>query len=187
MSPIFQPDFTTVSASFPIWEKARYRVKVTKKVPFVREAKDDETGKVTIQCGVRYHLEMAGVYDSQGELQETQDGSSIVGKPVSNYACYVHTADGWQFAKPFLMAASGYNVKNEEDLANKELFAANEWGITGEPGDDAEKIEAGKGWDKPVGRYVDVTLSKKVTKSKKDGKEYENQDYSGWTPLGDRE
>ena len=63
MTPLLTPDFSKVEAGFPIWEKGRYRVKVTKRTGFVRTSKPDENGSTTTQVGVRYGLEMQGMFD----------------------------------------------------------------------------------------------------------------------------
>src|SRR5690606_12167095 len=111
---IFTPDFTAVDASFPVYPKGMYQVKVTKRTPFLRERKDEENNKVTQVAGVRYALEIYGRFDDNGELVDTgEDGRPIRGKPASAMNVFLHTQGGWQFAKPFLMAACGYDVKNE--------------------------------------------------------------------------
>ena len=178
MTPIFEPDFTTVDANIPIFEKGRYQVKITKKTPFMREAKHPDTGDVYVSSGVRYGLEMVGQYDEEGELETDK----LKGKTVSPYSCYTRTEGGWKFCKPFLMAACGF-ARKEEDKANAELFQENSWIINGEVGQDADAFEeVGGGWDLPLDKLVDVTLSKEVQEGK-DGETYENQDYGSWTPV----
>lgn len=174
---IFSPDFASVDASIPIYEKGRYRVQVTKKKPVIKEVKDKKTGNIIEQAFMQYNLEMKGQYDDKGQLvTEGFDGRS-----VSPFKCFIHTEGGWQFSKPFLMAASGFDVKKEEQKANAELFQTHNWMINGAAGSPPENIEVGEGWELPVNRLVDVTLQKKV--SEVDGTVYENQDYGNWAPV----
>lgn len=177
MSPIFEPDFTSVEANIPIFEKGRYQVKIIKRTAFMREAKHPDTGDVYISCGVRYGLEMVGQYDDDGELQTDK----IAGKTVTPYSCYTRTEGGWKFCKPFIMAACGFRRKEERD-ANAKLFQKYSWIINGEVGQDADAFEElGNGWDQLVDRLIDVTLSKEVVE--RDGEVYENQDYGSWAPV----
>ncbi len=173
---IFTPDFTTVDAAIHIYEKARYRVKVTKKTPFAGESKD-EKGNVTPNGGVRYGLEMVGKFDADGELQ-TQD---LMGKVVSPYKVWLHSSGGWQFAKPFLMASGGYVLKDEKE-ANAEFFQKGDWTFQGDKDTPTENFEVGASYDIPVGKLLDVTLSKKVSKGK-DDQDFENQEYGSWAPV----
>ena len=143
MTPLLTPDFTQVEAGFPVYEKGRYRVKVTKMTPFIRSSKPDADGNVTTQVGVRYGLEMQGQFDREGNLDD-----DLQGKSVQPFTCWLHSEGGWKFSKPFLMAAAGYSVKDEQ-LANEELFQNHNWEIDGEPGADAENIIVGDGYDLP--------------------------------------
>lgn len=178
MSPIFTPDFTKVDASFPMYEKGKYRLKVTKATPFCKLSQPDkETGVKTEQKGLYYGLEMVGKFDDSGNLDQTQ-----AGKPVSRYTVYIHTEGGMQFAKPFLMASNGYNVKNEENEANAQLFQAGDWSFSGEVDDAAENIELGKSWAGNVGHLVDAFLGVDIGKNA-DGTPRENQTFTGWTPV----
>lgn len=173
---IFTPDFTKVESSIPVFEKGRYRVKVTGKKAFAEEKKDNETQVIHIKSGVRYALEMVGMFGDDGDLI-TED---FAGRTVSPFSVYTHSEGGLRFAKPFLMAASGFSPRDEQH-ANEHLFQANDWNFSGEPGMAAENFELGAGWDLPVDRLVDVTLKKKVTTT--EDTTYENQEYSGWTPV----
>lgn len=174
MSPIFQPDFSKVDAGFPVYDKGLYRVKVTKRTPFVREKKD-ETGTVTVVAGVRYALELVGKFDEKGKVK----GDGLAGKSVSAMNVYIHTDGGMQFAKPFLMATAGYNPKKDEAEANEKLFQGGDWTFDGESDTAEENIKLGSSWDAPVDRIVDVFLSKKKAFSG----EGEEQEMSGWMPV----
>lgn len=176
---IFTPDFSTVDATIHIYEKGRYRVKVTKRTPFAGES-DDGRGNITPNGGIRYGLEMVGKYDEKGELI-TDD---LMGKAVTPYKVWLHSEGGWGFAKPFLMAGAGYTLKQEKE-ANVEVFQKGEWTFNGEKDTPPDNIEIGASYNIPVGKMLDVNLSKKVTKSKKPGDdtEFENQEYGGWAPV----
>jgi hypothetical protein len=180
MTPILTPDFTKVEAQIPIFEKGRYRVKVTKRTPFLRESKNEDSGVVHEIGGIRYALEMSGRYDEEGNLTK----EDYAGRTVSPYTVWLHTDGGWKFGKPFLMAASGFRPKDEQ-LANEKLFQANEWDFKGDVDADAETFTVGSGFDLPVDRYVDVNLWKSVSASKDGSQTYENQEYGGWTPVED--
>lgn len=178
MSPIFTPDFATVDANIPIYE-GRARVQLTKRTPFAKESRPDDEGNVHTIAGVRYGLEMVGMFDDEGDLQTDE----LKGKVVSPVTVWCHSTGGWQFAKPFLMAACGFSRKDEQ-RANEELFQNEDisWEFTGDADTPAESFEMGNGWDRLVGQLVDVTLSKSVTQGK-DGESFENQEYAGWAPV----
>ena len=180
MTPIFTPDFTTVDATFPTYDRGRYRVKVTEQTPFIRETQPDENGNRKTIAGVHHKLEMVGQFNDEGELD-----TSLAGKPVSRYTCWLHSEGGWQFAKSFIMAVSGYDPNSEEDQANAELFQAGEWGITGDAGDTAEVIELGESWGAMVDKIVDVTLSKNVTPGEDGAEDRVEQDFRSWAPVRD--
>jgi hypothetical protein len=176
MSPIFEPDFTKVDATIPTYEKGRYQVKVRKATPFVRTSTDRKTGEDKILVGVRIGFEMVGSFDPATDKLD----KSISGKAVSNYTVWLHTEGGWQFAKPFLMAAAGYNVREQEDEANRKFFSKNKWHVSGDPGDDAP--EMGNGYSKILDRIVDVNLDISITEGA-EGQVYKNQEFGGWTPV----
>ena len=185
MTPIFEVDFSAVESSIPVYEKGRYRVQVKSKTPFIKEGKErdkegKETGKIIIQSGMRYNLEMVGMIDDTGKLI-TKD---YKGRAVSSYTIWGHTEGGWKYGKPFLMAANGYDRKDEQK-ANEKFFQKHKWFVKGEVGDAAENIETGDGWDTPVGKVLDVTLDKDVQHGTgpNEGKVYENQDFNAWTPY----
>jgi hypothetical protein len=177
MSPIFEPDFTKVDANIPTYEKGRYQVKVKSTKPFVRKSEDRATGQEKTLVGVRVGFEMIGAFDpATGKL----DKSEIGGKSVSSYTIWLHTEGGWQFAKPFLMAAAGFNVREQEDEANRKFFAKNKWHVKGDPGDDAP--EMGNGYSKILDRIVDVNLDISSSEGS-EGQIYKNQEFGGWTPV----
>jgi hypothetical protein len=177
MTPIFTPDFSKVDANIPTFE-GRARVQVMKRTPFHKTGKIVD-GNVKTNAGVRFNLEMVGLYDDDGDLQ-TED---LKGKTVSPYTVWLHTEGGWQFGKPFMMAACGYR-RNQEAEANEKVFQASDWTCKGELDTAAETFEMGAGWDLPVGKLVDVTLKIDRQPSQNDPDEvYENQEFSGWTPI----
>ena len=180
MSPIFEPDFSSVDANIPVFE-GRARIQVTKRTPFHREGRPDSDGNIKTSAGVRFGLEMVGMYDDDGELET--DGYK--GKTVSPYTVWLHTEGGWQFGKPFMMATCGYR-RNDEANANEKLFQKNDWAMEGELNADAETFTLGKGWDLPVGNLVDVSLKISRTQSTSNPDEvYENQEFGGWTPVAE--
>ncbi len=178
MSPIFDVDFTKVDASFPMYE-GRHRIQVASREAFHREGKADSDGNVKTSAGVKFKLEMVGVFDDEGELQ--MDG--LKGKAVSPYTVWLHSEGGLQFAKPFLMACGGFR-RNQNNEANEGLFQKHDWNIQGELNDPPEKFELDSGWELQVGQLVDVTMKIDRQPSNNDPNEiFENQDFSGWTPV----
>ena len=181
MSPRFEVDFTTVDASFPMWGKGRYRLQVTARDAFVGESRPDDEGNVKENAGVKFKIEMVGLFDDDGELQ--MDG--IKGKAVSPYTCWIHSEGGWTYGKPFLMACGGFR-RNQNNEANEKLFQKYDWNIDGELNDPPESFTLDDGWDQQVGRLVDVTLWTKQTPNPNDpDSPYENQEYGGWAPVAD--
>jgi len=179
MTPIFDVDFTKVDASFPMYEKGRYRIQVASREAFHRESRPDEKGNVNESAGVKFKLEMVGLFDDDGELQ--MDG--LKGKAVSPYTVWLHTEGGWQFGKPFIMACGGFR-RNQNKEANEKLFQKYKWNIQGELNDPPESFTLDDGWELQVGQLVDVTLSVKKTPNPNDPDEpYENQEFAGWTPV----
>lgn len=174
---IFTPDFASVDASIPVVE-GRFRVKVTKKTPFAGETKDDKTGNVTENAGVRYALECVGKFNEKGELI-TEDW---MGKNLTPFKVWVHGEGGWKYSKPFLMAANGYTLKEEQE-ANVELFQKGEWLFNGNKDTPTENIEIGASYETPVGKLLDVSLKKKVTKKEGTDEIYENQEFGSWAPV----
>ena len=179
MSPIFTPDFTKVDASFPIYDRGRYQVKCTKVTPFTRKGEPDEDGVVKVSAGVRYALEMVGKFDEDGELQR----EDLEGKMVEGLVISLHTDKGWNFGKPFLMAANGYNVKEQESEANEIFFPEQDWLFDGEPDMESEEIEIGDGWHTAVDKIVDVTLS--IKHSVYQGEAQTRQKFANWSPVED--
>jgi len=176
MSPIFTPDFGSVDASIPVFE-GRAQVQITKRIPFHKIGKIVD-GNVKTNAGVQFNLELVGLYDDEGELDTAKKG-----KTVSPYKVWLHTEGGWGFAKPFMMAACGYR-RNEETKANEKLFQKEDWNMQGELDAAEETFEMGSGWDLLVGNLVDVTLKISKEQSKNNPDEvYENQEFSGWTPV----
>jgi len=177
MSPIFDPDFQSVDMNIPTYE-GRAQIQVTKMIPF-RTTKDDGKGNVTEIGGVKYNLEMIGIYDDEGELETDK----LKGKQVSRYTVWLHTTGGWQYGKPFLTAACGYR-RNQEAEANEKVFPANKWTVEGELDAAPDTFETGNGWDIPVGQVVEVSLSVKLSENKADpDNPYKNQEFAGWAPV----
>lgn len=178
---IFSPDFGSVDAQIPIYEDGLYRVKVTKKTPFVKESKPDASGVVHESAGVRYALEMIGKFDEKGELI-TKD---LMGRSVTPFSVFVHGEGGWKFSKGFLIAAGGYTLKDEQK-ANLEMFngKADQWIFNGNKDTPTENIQHGPGYDIPLNKVLDVVL-KKVIKKAEDGTDrmFENQEFKSWAPV----
>lgn len=178
MTPIFEVDFKKVDASFPIYT-GRHQIQVAAREAFHKESKADSEGNVKTTAGVKFKLEMVGQYDDEGELQ--MDG--LKGKAVSPYTVWLHSEGGLQFAKPFIMACSGYR-RNQNNEANEKLFQKHEWNIQGELNDPPESFTLDDGWELQVGQLLDVTLSIRRTPNEANPDEpYENQEFSGWAPV----
>jgi len=181
--PRFNADFTAVDAGFPVHETGRYRLKITKTTPFIRESKPDSDGNTKISYGMNYATVLAGMFDPDAE-EETLLTEGLEGKQVTQYPIWLHSEGGWKFGKSFLLAAAGFNVRREEGEGNEKLFQAHEWHVDGEVGSTAENIEYGNGFDLLVDRLVDVTLVK--GEKEWQGEMQDEQDFKGWTPVGER-
>jgi len=178
MTPIFDVDFKKVDASFPMYT-GRFQIQVAAREAFHRESKADSDGNVKTTAGVKFKLEMVGQYDDDGELQ--MDG--LKGKPISPYTVWLHSEGGLQFAKPFIMACSGYR-RNQDAEANEKLFQTFNWNIEGELNDPPESFTLDNGWEEQVGQLVDVTMSIRRRPNEANPDEpFENQEFSGWTPV----
>lgn len=174
---IFTPDFSSVESSIPVFDKMRALVKVTGVKPFFNE-KADGNGKVKQNAGLQYNLELVAERDPATGNLITEDRK---GRTVSSYKVYTHTEGGWRYAKPFLMAAMGFNPRKQEQEANVE-FQKKDWKFAGEPNAAPETFDLGTGWQIPVDQTLEVTLTKKVDKV--EGKDdFESQEFSGWMPL----
>lgn len=178
MSPIFDVDFEKVDASFPMYE-GRHRIQVAAREAFHKESKADSEGNVNTTAGVKFKLEMVGLFDDKGELQ--MDG--LKGKAITPYTVWLHTEGGLQFGKPFLMACGGFR-RNQNNEANEKLFQPHDWNIEGELNNPPETFSLDDGWDLQVGQLVDVSLSIKLKPNKADpDTPFENQEFAGWAPV----
>lgn len=175
--PIFSPDFTSVEASIPIYDKGRYRVKVTKKKGFSGESKDKQ-GNLRLNGGIQYNIEMVGKFDATGQLV-TED---FMGRTVTPYKVWLHSDGGWQYGKPFLMAGAGYTLKEEQE-ANEKFFQGGDWMFNGDKDTPPENMEIGKSYDTPVGKLLDVNLDRKVQKEEGTDRTFENQEFGSWAPV----
>lgn len=174
---IFTPDFAGVESSIPVFDKMRALVKVTGLKPFFTE-KVNEKNEVKRSAGVQFNLEMVAERDATTGKLITEDRK---GRTVSSYKVYLHTEGGWKFAKPFLMAALGFNPRKQEQEANP-VFQSKDWTFNGEPNAAPETFTLGSGWQIPVDQTLEVTLTKKV--DRQEGKEdFESQEFSGWMPV----
>ena len=50
--PIFEPDFSSVDAGFPIFDKGRYQVQVTKRTGFIKESKPNDQVSVSASTSI---------------------------------------------------------------------------------------------------------------------------------------
>lgn len=174
---IFTPDFASVEASIPIFDKMRALVKVTGLKPFYTE-KPDGKGNVKTSAGVQFNLEMVAERDPQNGALITDDRK---GRTVSPYKVYLHSEGGWKFAKPFIMAALGFNPRKQEGEANLKIQSL-DWTFHGEPNAAAETFNLGPAWKIPVDQTLEVFLTKEI--SKMDGKEdFESQSFNNWQPY----
>jgi len=184
---VFTPDFRVVDATFPIYDKGMYRVKVTARQALVTEkdVEGGEEGEVTQSSGVKYKLEMVGAYREEDDGEPILETDGFAGKPIQAYTVWTHTQGGWSFGKAFLMAVCGWSPKADEQEANEKFFREGVWEMTGDPGDPDEELNEnlGENWHLPVDRLVDVYLKKEVRMFR--GEERESQEFSAWTPVGD--
>jgi len=165
--PRFTPDLSKVRASIRVFDRGDYQLKITKAEPFINEEKDDGKGNLTQSAGCRYNVEMVGKLDASGNVTDEFQGETVT--PVR---LYVHYEGGWSMTKQFLMAVLGYS-REEEDKFDAEWAANADLSLDGEP----DEVEAGKSWEDPVGKVVNVTLDKRLYQGR------EQQDFRGWTPA----
>lgn len=165
----FEPDFTEVTSTIKIWPRADYELKINGAKPFAYTREEDEQ----LVAGVTYNFELVGRIGNDGSLDTTDEGEICVPARL-----YVHSKKGWGFTKGVLMAFMGYDAEHEEEF-NKAIA---ELDFTLDPGDaddegEFNEVEAGGGWQEPVGSRVRVTLDKGMYN------EREQQVFKAWRPV----
>jgi hypothetical protein len=146
-------DPSTVSASFEVYPKGDYEVKIGEPKPFARDNRD---GKPTY--GVRYPLTI------------TSPGPQMNKRAL--YSCYMHTEGSQAFTKQFLMAAYGYKrTQPEEERFNRD-FTGKDWLF------DPENGSVGDVWKNAQGQRITISLDVQKTEDDK-----EQQQFTGFRPI----
>ena len=162
----FDPDIGDADAVMPTYE-GLFDLEITgvKGFAYTREKDGAEIG------GVEYKFKMVGEVDPEdGSVDSANEGKS-----VSSNRLYVHSRGALAMGKRLLMAALGYAVNETgENRFNAEVYAENDWYVTGE-GDD---VEIGDGWELLVGRIVRCKLS---IEEGNDGSP--RQAFGAWMPV----
>lgn len=150
--PIFQADPTQDVGGFPVYPKGEYLVQIGEPKAFFRKSK-----KEVETYGIAYPLTIVEAPDPQYN-----------GKKMSRFTAYQHTSGARDFAKGFLLAASGFSTKQEEDWNHQSKAAGLEWGFNTETGETAD------GWKTIMGNKVYVSISTRI--DEETGKDSNNFD-----------
>ena len=161
MSPQYNPDPTTVSAFFYLFEKGDYLFTVGEGKPF-----EGANQKGEPNAGIRYPIVCTDVLDGD---------SGGKGKKQM-FTCYIHSDGAMQFSKRFLMACLGYESSNEGELRFNAENQGEDWGV--DPNPEAPRI--GEMWKKVTGAtlimHTDTRLNDEGQKQ---------QQWTGFSPLSD--
>jgi len=161
MSPQYNPDPTTVSAFFYMFEKGDYLFDVGEGKPF-----EGVNQKGEPNAGVRFPLICSDVLegDSGGKGKKQM------------FTCYIHTDGAVQFSKRFQMACLGYEATSEGEAKFDKETKGEDWKVDPNP----EAPYLGEMWKKLTGSTLIMHCS---TKLNDDGQK--QQQWDGFSPLSD--
>jgi hypothetical protein len=118
MSPRFNADLSTVSASLVVLKPGDYEFAVGDPSSFARLAGQDQ-----------HETHGVGVMLTVSEVHE---GAADAKSKKVYRQFYMHNKDGWGFAKQFVMACLGYSISGPTKDAEEERFNADvkgkDWG-----------------------------------------------------------
>lgn len=176
--PRLSPDMTDVSANIKIYDKGDYEIAVKSVFGF---ANDGTNG---FNYGVAVQHVIVGKYDSKGNLDKSDEGNQ-----VENVRLFVHTKDAMRMSKRYLMAAFGFNKKEEDEF--NEWYKSQDWHVDAEKDDNDRYVidSIGDGWKKLVDHHVKVRLDKTIYEpvdrdtGEKTGEQIEQQKFGTWSPV----
>lgn len=179
----FEPDFSTVHASTPIWKKGTYEITVSKVRGRAWDKTDEKTQEKTMVRGVEIRLKLVGVYDSAGKLSTSMDGAEIAGKDVEPQTLYIHSDGAMAFSKRIMMAILGYKKEEEEEFNEYFKTLDLKMGIEEADGGGYD-VTIGEGWQTLAGKNVIVTLSEGEREDKTTKQKLPTQEFGVWLPTG---
>ena len=146
-----------VDAGFPVYPKGQYEMIIGDPKPFLGKAIEAGSTK-TQNYGVRYALIIA-------------EGEKKGKKAIMN--CYMHVEASQGFAKQFLMAAAGFNPKDQDAEARyNEESGAKDWTY------DPDTGRVGEAWLELRGKRILIDLDVTMDKDQK-----EQQKWVGFIPF----
>lgn len=161
MSPQYNPDPTTVSAFFYLFEKGDYLFDVQEGKPF-----EGTNQKGEANAGIRYPIVCSNVLEGD---------SSGKGKKQM-FTCYIHSDGAMSFSKRFLMACLGYSSDSEGELRFNAENQGADWRVDPNP----EAPYVGEMWKKVTGATLVLHAS---TRLNDEGQK--QQQWNGFSPLSD--
>ncbi|KKN09060.1 hypothetical protein LCGC14_1050470 [marine sediment metagenome] len=161
MSPQYNPDPTTVSAFFYLFEKGDYLFVVGEGKPF-----EGTNQKGDPNAGIRYPIVCTNVLegDSGGKDKKQM------------FTCYIHSDGAMSFSKRFLMACLGYESSAEGEAKFNKENKGEDWGVDPNP----EAPHVGEMWKKVSGSSVVLHADVRLND---DGQK--QQQWTGFSPLSD--
>jgi len=165
----FAPDLKAAHAGMLILERGEYEFEVTKSTPFFY-VKDDGTEV----AGVRAAMEVAGRIMADGSLDTDAD---YIGENAAPMRLFVHTPKSFAMTKQCILAAMGYDVRDETQ-ANEEYFDGADFSIDGDD-DDPDNVEVigGASWNDMVGKRLRMTADVNIWQGR------EQQQYRSYQPI----
>lgn len=151
--PTYSGDPTRVAAGFPVLPKGDYEFTIGEPKAF--EKVDPASGEVK-NHGVRYMLTVVN--------ECAQKGAKV------SQTLYYHTLGAEQMAKRFILAANGYQVKDEKRFDAD--FTGKDWGY------DPASNSTGDGFRELVGKRIVGNFDVKLGQNDED-----QQDIKGWRPI----
>lgn len=181
--PRFEPDFTTVFATTPVWSKGDYEILIesVRGQAWDQVKNGQETG--TVVQVVKLRPKIKGVYDSKGKLQTEIDGVDIADQAAEEIALWIHSKGAMAMSKRAIMAILGYSEKEEEDFNEFLRTGSLDLSFEIEESEDGYDVTLGSGWEQLVGKLVGVHLDKQQVNI--EGREpFEQQQYVRFFPAG---
>jgi len=161
--PQYNPDPTTVSAFFYMFEKGDYLFEVGEGKPF-----EGQNQKGDPNAGIRYPIICSDVLGNDGD-------SGGKGKKQM-FTCYIHSEGAMSFSKRFLMACLGYDSSSEGELRFNAEKQGADWKVDPNP----EAPYVGEMWKSVQGTTLIMHCS---TKLNEEGQK--QQQWNGFSPLSD--
>lgn len=186
--PRFEPDFTQVQASTPVYEKGPYELS-TERISGSAWNKTDSGGDSYQVRRVRIGCKVQGFIDSKGKVKKDHpEHGDIEGKDVKPIDLYIHSPGAMKMAKRQMMAILGYNADEpkDEEAFNEWLKGGVDLGFDAEPSEDGDGFDVtlGDGWETFVGKRVIAYLDKEMYQRDESAEPEEQQVIGRLSPVG---